>query len=125
LLSLESNAGNLYVTTQKPNETVRVMFEQIDFLQRQVIREEPLLNIISGFLTQFYTKLETNDAQAARLGEYELLGGGWRHALTWLDEVRKVKPEDINRVAKTYLRNFHFAAIGNPSYFDRELFQSR
>ena len=125
LLALGSNAGNLYVTTQKPNETVRVMFEQIDFLQRQVIREEPLGNIISGFLTQFYTKLETNDAQAARLGEYELLGGGWQRALTWLDEVRKVKPEDINRVAKTYLRNFHFAAIGNPAYFDRELFQSR
>src|SRR6185436_782194 len=125
LLALGSNAGNLYVTTQKPNETVRVMFEQIDFLQRQVIRDEPLQNIISGFLTQFYTKLETNDAQAARMGEYELLGGGWRNALTWLDQVRKVKPEDINRVAKTYLRNFHFAAIGNPSYFDRELFQSR
>jgi zinc protease len=125
LLALGSNAGNLYVTTQKPNETVRVMFEQVDFLQRQVIREEPLQNIISGFLTQFYTKLETNDAQAARLGEYELLGGGWRRVLTWLDEVRKVKPEDINRVAKTYLRNFHFAAIGNPAYFDRELFQSR
>lgn len=125
LLVLGSNAGNLTVTTQKPNETVRVMFEQIDFLQRQIIREEPLGNIVSGFLTQFYTKLETNDAQAARLGEYELLGGGWRRSLTWLDEVRKVKPEDINRVAKTYLRNFHFAAIGNPAYFDKELFQSR
>jgi zinc protease len=125
LLALGSNAGNFTVTTQKPNETVRVMFEQIDFLQRQIIREEPLGNIVSGFLTQFYTKLETNDAQAARLGEYELLGGGWRRALTWLDEVRKVKPEDINRVAKTYLRNFHFAAIGNPAYFDKELFQSR
>lgn len=125
LLVLGTNAGNLTVTTQKPNETVRVMFEQIDFLQRQIIREEPLGNIVSGFLTQFYTKLETNDAQAARLGEYELLGGGWRRALTWLDEVRKVKPEDINRVAKTYLRNFHFAALGNPAYFDKELFQSR
>ncbi len=125
LLAFGTNAGNLTVTTQKPNETVRVMFEQIDFLQRQVIREEPLGNIISGFLTQFYTKLETNDAQAARLGEYELLGGGWRRALIWLDEVRKVKPDDINRVAKTYLKNFHFAAIGNPAYFDKELFQSR
>lgn len=125
LLVLGSNAGNLTVTTQKPNETVRVMFEQIDFLQRQIIREEPLGNIVSGFLTQFYTKLETNDAQAARLGEYELLGGGWRNSLAWLDEVRKVKPEDINRVAKTYLRNFHFAVMGNPAYFDKELFQSR
>ncbi len=125
LLAFGTNVGNLTVTTQKPNETVRVMFEQVDFLQRVIINEAPLGNIVSGFLTQFYTKLETNDAQAARLGEYELLGGGWRRALTWLDEVRKVKPEDINRVSKTYLKNFHFAAIGNPAYFDKELFQSR
>jgi len=125
LLALGANAGNLTVTTQKPNETVRVMFEQIEFLQRQIIREEALAGIISGFLTQFYTKLETNDAQAARLGEYELLGGGWRRSLTWLDDIRKVKPEDLNRVARTYLRNFHFAAIGNPAYFDKELFQSK
>jgi zinc protease len=125
LLTQGTNAANFTVTTQKPNETVRVMFDQIDFLQRQVIREEPLQNIISGFLTQYYTKLETNDAQAARLGEYELLSGGWRRSLTWLDEVRKVKPEDIQRVAKSYLKNFHFAAIGNPNYFDKALFQSR
>jgi zinc protease len=125
LLALGSNAGNLTVTTQKPNETVRVMYEQIEFLQRQVIREEALTGIVSGFLTQFYTKLETNDAQAARLGEYELLGGGWQNALSWLDEVRKVKPEDLNRVARAYLRNFHIAAIGNPAYFDKELFQSK
>jgi zinc protease len=125
LLALSSNAANMTVTTQKPNETVRVMFDQIDFLQKQIIREEPLNNIISGFLTQYYTKLETNDAQAARLGEYEMLGGGWRRSFTWLEDVRKVKPEDIQRVAKTYLKNFHFAALGNPSYFDKALFQSR
>ena len=125
LLTQGANAGNMTVTTQKPNETVRVMFEQIDFLQKQAIREEPLQNIISGFLTSYYTKLETNDAQASRLGEYELLGNGWRRSETWLDEVRKVKPEDIQRVAKTYLKNFHFAAIGNSNYFDQALFQSR
>ncbi len=125
LLTLNANAANMTVTTQKPNETIRVMFEQIDFLQKQIIREEPLGNIVSGFLTQYYTKLETNDAQAARLGEYEILGGGWRRSFTWLEDVRKVKPEDIQRVAKAYLKNFHFAALGNPSYFDKALFQSR
>ncbi len=125
LLGLGANAANMTVTTQKPNETVRVMFEQIDFLQRIILREEPLQNIISGFLTDYYTKLETNDAQAAKLGEYEMLGGGWQRSFTWLEDVRKVKSEDIQRVAKTYLKNFHFAALGNPSYFDKALFQSR
>lgn len=125
LLSNAANSAYLSVTTPKPNETLRVMFDQIDFLQRQVILAEPLKSIVGGFLTQYYTKLETNDAQAGRLAEYELQGGGWQRLLTWMDETSRVTPEDIQRVSRTYLRNFHFAAIGNPSQFDRDLFQSR
>ncbi len=125
LLSNGANSAFISVTTPKPNEAVRVMFDQIDFMQRQVIREEGLRAIISGFLTQYYTKLESNDAQAAKLAEYELLGGGWGRLLTWIDEVNRVKPEDINRVCKKHLKNFHFAVIGNAKQFDRDLFMSR
>ncbi|MBO0723294.1 MAG: insulinase family protein, partial [Blastocatellia bacterium] len=73
----------------------------------------------------YYSKLETNDAQAVKLAEYELLGGGWRHLQTWIDELNKVTPEDVQRVSNTYLKNFHFAAIGAASQFDRDLFMSR
>ncbi|MFN0087893.1 MAG: M16 family metallopeptidase [Blastocatellia bacterium] len=125
LLSNGANSGFISVTTPKPNETIRVMFDQIDFLQRQVILKEPLQSIISGFLTQYYTKLETNDAQAAKLAEYELAGGNWRKLVSWIDEVNKVTPEDINRVSLLYLKNFHFAAIGDPKQFNRDLFLSR
>ena len=125
LLSNRANSGFLSVTTPKPNETIRVMFDQIDFLQRQVIREEGLRSIVSGFLTKYYTKLETNDAQAARLAEYELLGGDWRRLNTWIDAVNKVTPLDINRVCRSYLKNFHFAVAGDPSQFNRDLFLSR
>lgn len=125
VLSNRANSGFLSVTTPKPNETIRVMFDQIDFMQRQTIREEGLSSIVSGFLTKYYTKLETNDAQAARLAEYELLGGDWHRLVTWIDEVNKVKPEDLRRVSRTYLKNFHFAVAGEPNQFDRDLFLSR
>lgn len=125
LLSNGANSAYISVTTPKPNEALRVMFDQIDFMQRQVIREEGLKAIISGFLTNYYTKLEKNEAQAAKLAEYELLGGGWRRGLTWIDEVNKVTAEDVNRVSKKYLKNFHFAAIGEARNFDRDLFMSR
>src|SRR5262245_28081071 len=125
LLSNGANSAFISVTTQKPNEALRVMFDQVDFMQRQVIREEGLKAIISGFLTNYYTKLETNDAQAAKLAEYELLGGGWRRDQTWIDEVGKVTPEDVNRVSKKYLKNFHFAVMGDKRQFDRELFMSK
>lgn len=120
-----ANSGFIYVTTQRPNETIRVMFDQIEFLQRQIILEAGLRAIVSGFLTNFYMKLETNDAQAARLAEYEILGGGWQRSLTWIEDVKAVRPEDIQRVARIYLKNFHFAVVGRPEQFDRALFTSK
>jgi zinc protease len=125
LLSNAANSAFISVTTQKPNEAIRVMFDQIDFIQNQTIRKEGLKAIISGFLTNYYTKLETNDTQASKLAEYELLGGGWKRDQTWIDEVDKVTPEDIKTVSAKYLKNFHFAVIGDRTQFDRELFMSR
>jgi predicted Zn-dependent peptidase len=125
LLTNGANSGFLVVTTAKPNETISVMFDQIDFLKRNILREEGLRVLISGMLTSYFSKLETNDAQAAKLAEYELLGGGWRRLQTWFDEVNKVTPESIQQVSKTYLKNFHFAAIGEAKQFDRDLFMSR
>jgi zinc protease len=125
LLTNGANSAFISVTTPKPNEAVRVMFDQIDFMQRQIIREEGLKAIISGFLTNYYNTLEDNGSQAGKLAEYELLGGGWRRDQTWIDEVSKVTPEDVNRVSKKYLKNFHFAVMGDKRQFDRELFMSR
>jgi zinc protease len=125
LLTNGANSGFLVVTTAKPNETISVMFDQIDFLKRNILREEGLRVLISGMLTSYFSKLETNDAQAAKLAEYEILGGGWRRLQTWLDEVNKVTPESVQRVSKTYLKNFHFAAVGEAKQFNRDLFLSR
>ncbi len=125
LLTQGANSGFISVTTAKPNEALQVMFDQIDFLQRQSLPSEGLRTIVSGYLTNFYLKLETNDAQAARLGEYELLGGGWQRSLTWIDQVRRVASEDIQRVARTYLKSFHFAVAGEAGQFNRSLFTSR
>jgi len=125
LLTNGANSAFISVTTPKPNEAIRVMFDQIDFMQRQIIREEGLKAIISGFLTNYYNKLEDNGSQAGKLAEYELLGGGWQRDQTWINEVSKVSPEDVNRVSKKYLKNFHFAVMGDKRQFDRELFMSR
>ncbi|HEX4945119.1 MAG TPA: pitrilysin family protein [Blastocatellia bacterium] len=125
LSSQATNSGSISVSTPKPNEAIKVMFEQIELLQRVFVREEYLSSIIVGFLTTYYRNLETNASQAARLAEYELLAGDWRKSGTWLSDVAKVKPEDLNRVANKYLRNFRFAVVGQARDFDRALFLSK
>ncbi len=123
--STGANTGFIYVTTPQPNEAIKVMFTEIERVQQARFREKGLADIVNSFLTKYYQKLETNSSQAARLGEYELLGGGYRRALTWIDDVRKVTSDDLQRVSNTYLKNFHFAVIGEASAFDRELFLSK
>ena len=125
LLTQATNTGFISVSTPKPNEAIKVMFDQIDVVQKNLLRAEVLPEFISGFLTTYYRNLETNDSQAARLGEYELIAGNWRKSLTWLEEVAKVNPEDLNRVANKYLRNFHFAVAGRAKDFDQNLFLSK
>lgn len=125
LLTQGTNVGFMSVSTPKPNEAIKVMFEQIEFIQRNILRADALPEFITGFLTTYYRNLETNDSQAARLGEYELLAGNWRKASTWLDDVAKVTPDDINRVSNKYLKHFHFAVAGQAKEFDRQLFTSR
>jgi len=124
LLTQGANSGFISVSTPKPNEAISVMYDQIELIQKNVLRKEALPEILTGFLTTYYRNLETNDAQAGRLGEYELLAGDWRKALTWIEDVNKVTPEDINRVANKYLKNFRFAVIGEKSAFDPALFTS-
>ena len=58
------------------------------------------------------------------LGRYELLGGGWKEAADFVDEVREVTPEDVQRVVRRYVNDLHFAVLGNPAKVDRALFTS-
>jgi zinc protease len=126
LSSTGSNTGSISVTTARPNEAIEVMLNIIDnFGQRKIIDDRYMPEIIGDLLTGYYQKMETSDSQAARLGEYELIGGGWRRSLTWLEDLRRVTADDLQRVARTYLKNFQFAAIGNPKDFDNNLFLSK
>jgi predicted Zn-dependent peptidase len=67
-------------------------------------------------------KQETNAAQAAELAQYELNGGGWRNSLTFLERIRKVTPEDIQRVSNKYFRNLQFVVLGKPEAINRSIF---
>jgi predicted Zn-dependent peptidase len=65
---------------------------------------------------------ETNAAQTGELADYELIGGGWKNAGEMLDRLRAVTPEDVRRVANTYMRNMQFVVLGNPRSVDRSIF---
>jgi zinc protease len=122
LRNQSANIGGLYVTAVDANQAVRVMLNEIARLQREPIGRDDINAVIAQFLTSYYIGQETNTAQAAELAQYELIGGGWRNSLMFLEKLRAVTPADVQRVSQKYMRNIRFVVLGNPQQIDKNVF---
>jgi zinc protease len=117
-----ANTAHIYVTATDVNQSVAVMLDQIAFLKNAPLDEERLMGLPNFFLTTYYIDNQTNAAQNGELAKYELLGRGWRDAEKFIENISAVTPEDIQRVARKYMRDIQFVVVGNPQPFTREIF---
>jgi predicted Zn-dependent peptidase len=104
------------------NQAISVMLYEISKMQREPADPDDINKVISGFLTQHYLGQETNSAQAGDLAMYELIGGGWRNSLTFLERIRAVTAKDVQRVAQKYMHNLRFVVLGDPARIDKNVF---
>ncbi len=116
-----ANYGLLYVTAVQPDTTIKVMFHEVDRLKQEALTPDELGEYVNPYLTRYWIEQETNMGQAAQLGSYELVGGGWERALDFQDRLRSVTPEDVRRVAGEYIGGMRFAVIGDPEKIDAEV----
>lgn len=117
-----ANVGGLYVTAVDANESIRVMLSEITRLQNVPVSSEDIHAVIAQYLTTYYLGQETNAAQAGELAQYELIGGGWRNSVNFLEKLTAVTPADIQRVAQKYMKNIRFVVLGNPKSVDAGVF---
>ncbi|HYK20734.1 MAG TPA: pitrilysin family protein [Pyrinomonadaceae bacterium] len=117
-----ANVGGLYVTAVDANQSVRVMLNEIARLQSEPVSAEDIHAVVAQYLTTYYLGQETNAAQAGELAQYELIGGGWRNSVDFLEKLTAVTPADVQRVAQKYMRNIRFVVLGNPNSVDRSVF---
>jgi zinc protease len=117
-----ANTGGIYVTSDDVNQSVKVMLDEITRLQREPVSQDELKGTAQQFLTRYYMGQETNAAQAGELAQYELIGGGWRNSAAFLERLRAVTPQDVQRVANTYMRNLQFVVLGKPQSVDKSVF---
>jgi predicted Zn-dependent peptidase len=122
LRNQSANIGGLYVTAVDANQAVRVMLNEIARLQRVPIGRDDITAVIAQFLTGYYIGQETNAAQVSELAQYEMIGGGWRNSLVFLERLRAVTPADVQRVSQKYMRNIRFVVLGNPQQIDKNVF---
>lgn len=117
-----ANVGGLYVTAVDANQSVKVMLNEIARLQNQPVGADDIHAVVAQYLTTYYLGQETNAAQAGELAQYELIGGGWRNSIDFLEKLTAVTPADIQRVSQKYMRNIRFVVLGNPRSVDTVVF---
>jgi zinc protease len=107
------SSGGLYVTTVSPDTTLALMRQQVVALQQGTIDREALERLVQQFITEYFLNNETNAEQANFLLRAQLYRGDFRVADLFVDELREVTPEDVQRVARQYMRNIRFAYVGD------------
>lgn len=117
-----ANVGGIYVTAVDANQSIRLMLSEIARLQNEPVSPKDIHAVIAQYLTTYYLGQETNAAQAGELAQYELIGGGWRNSVSFLERLSAVTPADIQRVSQKYMRNIRFVVLGNPTQIDKNIF---
>ena len=107
--------GGLYVTTTQPDEVLTIMLQQVKALQDGIITQEGLEQLVQQFIVTYFLDNETNADQANMLARAELYQGDFRRANRFVQELRAVEPEDIQRAARTYMRKVRWAYVGDPA----------
>jgi len=108
-----ASGGGIYVTTTRPDTTMRIFNSTIAFLQQGTVSRSVLRRYLEGFITGYYRENESNAGQADFLARHELLHGDWRLADRYMDELKRVEGTHVRRVARQYMRNIQYVYLGN------------
>ncbi|MGI8403011.1 MAG: M16 family metallopeptidase [Gemmatimonadaceae bacterium] len=110
-----ATTGGLYVSTVSPDTTMKLMRAAVLDLQTGMLDPLGLKQLEEQFITEYFLNNETNAAQADFLARSQLYEGDYREADRFVDELKSVTPEAVQRVARKYMKGFRFAYVGDPS----------
>ena len=116
-----ASAGGLYVSTVAPDTTLKLMRSALTELQDGLLERKGLERLEQQFLTEYFLDNETNGAQADFLARSQLYRGDYHEADKFVDELKNVTPEAVQRVARRYMKGIRFAYVGDPAKLKREL----
>jgi predicted Zn-dependent peptidase len=101
---------NLFVFYLIPNlghsvgENEKACYEIIERLKTKKVDDETLQRVKTKERAALIRKLASNSGLAAALTEYYATQGDWRKLFTEIDEIDRVTPDDVMRVAQQYLK---------------------
>lgn len=112
----------VYVSTDKPNEAIQVMTDEIRKIHDVGFEESELFNKKSKFLTYHYMKQETNGSLAGDIGRAALSPGGLEHRANFIDMVNQLSLEDMNAAFEKYTNAINWTYLGDETIVDKAVF---
>ena len=112
--------GGVYVTTDGSERDARVdaRARSIGCSASSSIRTDSSASFSNSSRTIFL-KNETNGDQATFLARAQIYQGDYRAANRFVDDLRRVRPEDVRRVARQYMHDFRFVYLGKSDALSR------
>lgn len=108
------SSGGIYITTVFPDSALTLIRREVTRLKTDLVEPSALGRLVQGFLTEYFLNNETNAEQGDFLARAALYRGDYKAAGEFVEELRRVSPEDVRRVAQQYIRAVQWAYIGNP-----------
>jgi predicted Zn-dependent peptidase len=81
-----------------------LLLAEVEVLKNQPVTDRELERIKKLNQRAFIERMRSNESLASTLATLEVQTG-WRYLNTYLDNIDAVTPEDVQRVARTYIRN--------------------
>ncbi|GMT42825.1 MAG: peptidase M16 [bacterium] len=83
-------------------EVEEAIYEELDRLKSEPVSGYELQKVINNMEADHIRKLRSNSGLAYYLSYYQVISGDWRYMTRYLDEIRKVTPDDVTAAARKY-----------------------
>lgn len=108
---IQSPYSVLYISTDKPKESMEVMVETIEEVRKSGFTDKELKDVKQVFITQHYLGLETNSSQTMDLG-LAILADNMEIQENFMDIVEKVDLEFLNQTFREYSDKIDWTYLG-------------
>ena len=119
------NYGLISLSSARPREALQVVFEVLERLTVNLLPVTVLQGRIAVALTRHHRRLAGAAGARDRLAHWKIVGESWEQLDQFAPELQTVRPEQVQFVMRKYVRNIHFAVVGNPRKVPRKLLTSR
>lgn len=110
------------VSTTQPDKYIAVFDKLVDKVKTEGFKPEEVADMKVTYLTGFYYKNETNQAQATSMVSNEVLHNNWMRSVTLVDDIKKLTPEQVSNAFRKYIGSIIWVYQGDPAKVNPLLF---